>query len=42
MRLFILTNMLTEDVSHIIAQRILWIFHPWLLRWRIVVMRYVS
>ena len=28
MRLFILTNMLTEDASHIVAQRILWILHP--------------
>lgn len=35
MRLFVFANMLTEDVSHIV-------FHPWLLRWRIVVVRYVS
>lgn len=32
MRFFICTDMLAEDVSHIEAQRILWIFHPWLLR----------
>lgn len=35
MRLFIFANMFAEDVSHIV-------FHPWLLRWQIVVMRYVS
>jgi hypothetical protein len=35
MRLFILADMSAEDVCHII-------FHPRLLRWRIVVMRYVS